>query len=65
MAKDDPDYEKKYGDLMTAFAEAAGEMTRKNDVYGIRFMIECCDAILGRALVIIESQLIRSKGMEN
>lgn len=65
MAKDDPDYEKKYGDLMTAFAEAAGEMTRDGDIRGIRFMIEVADAILGRALVLIEAKQMRAKGREN
>jgi len=60
---DEPDYEKKYGAMLTDLAKAAGEMTRAGDVRGVTFLIECADAILGRALVLLEAQ--RNKGRDN
>ncbi len=59
-------YEEEYGDTLMSLAKAAGELTAKQDIVGIRFLIECCDAILGRALQLIgETEMAKQEGRVN
>lgn len=50
------EYESRYGDILQELAKATGELTAANDLIGIRFLIECCDAVLGRALLLLETK---------
>ena len=60
------DYEKEYGDILMSLARATGELTAKQDLVGIRFLIECCDSILGHALQVIgEIQAKRAESKVN
>lgn len=56
-------YEDRYGSLLQSLSTAIAGLVVANDVVGIHFLIECCDAILGRALLLIESR--HNEGMLN
>jgi hypothetical protein len=47
------DHEKEYVGILITLAKATGELTARQDILGIRFLIECCDAILGHALQVL------------
>jgi len=49
-------YEDRYKNLLLQFSKAAGELAAAGDVKGIHFLLECCDAVFGRALQHIEAQ---------
>lgn len=60
------DYEKEYGEILMSLTKAAGELAARQDIVGVRFLIECCDAILGRALQIIgETEAAKEQGRLN
>jgi len=58
-------FEERYGALLSALIGAAGELTAADDLTGLRFLIECVDAIFGRALQLIELRHAQEAGRLN
>ncbi len=58
-------YEERYGKTLTGLVSATAEVVAAGDARGLHFLIECCDAILGRGVLLLEAKQNQAEGKVN